>query len=117
LHSKQSSNINQILSEATAFKQNLILIQKIAVTATNISNDLNVNSKGKKRTETTNGLVTPKATLDVNNSRVDAKKARQAAAVTDQDLTKTENHYSSNKSDTNNNKNITKDRAKNNKIL
>jgi hypothetical protein len=96
LHNKQSFNINQILGEAIAFKQNLILIRKLA---------LSVNGKEEKRTETNNGLVTPNATPDVNNGRIDAEKARQAAVATaaetgnGQDLTETENHYSSNKSD------------------
>jgi hypothetical protein len=100
----------------------LILIQKIAVAATNISNNLGVDSKRKGGTETTNGLVTPKATLDVNNGRVDAEKARQAAAAAaaaaaGQDSTETENHYSGDKSDTDSDKDAAEDRAGNDKIL
>jgi hypothetical protein len=70
-----------------------------------MSNDLGVDGKEERGTETTNGLVTPKATSDVNNSRVDAEKARQAAVAATaetgngQDSTGTENHYNSNKSD------------------
>jgi hypothetical protein len=89
----------------------------MAVTATNISNDLGVDSKRKRGTETTNNLVTLKAILDVNNSQVDAEKARQAAAVIGQDSTETENHYNSNKFNTNSDKNAAKNRAGNDKIL
>jgi hypothetical protein len=121
LYNKQSSNINQILGEAIAFKQNLILIQKIAVTATNISNNLGVDSKRKGGTETTNSLVTLKAILDVDNSQVNAEKARQAAAAAaaaaGQDSTETKNYYNSDKSDINSDRDAVKDKAGNNKIL
>jgi hypothetical protein len=109
-----------MLGEAIAFKQNLILIWKIAAVATNINNNLNIDSKGKRGTETTNSLVTPKATSDVNNNQVNAEKARQAAAAAaaaGQDLTETENHYNSNKSNTNSDEDAAKDRAENDEIL
>jgi hypothetical protein len=89
LYSEQSSNINQILGEATALKWNLILIRKIAAAGTDISNS----------------LVTPKVTPALKDGRIDADKARQAAVVVvaetlvnGQDSTETENH-SGNKSD------------------
>jgi hypothetical protein len=77
----------------------------MAAAGTDINNDLGVDSKGKRGTETTNGLVTLKATSDVNDGRVDAKKARQAAVAATaetengQDSTGTENHYNSDESD------------------
>jgi hypothetical protein len=99
LHSEQSSNIDQILGEATAFERNLILIRKMAAPGTDMSNDLGVDGKGKGGTEINNGLATPNATPAVDDGRIDADKARQtavaAAAETSangQDSTETENH-------------------------
>jgi hypothetical protein len=45
------------------------------------ASNLGVDGKGKRGTETNNGLVTLNATLEVNNGRINTKKARQAAVV------------------------------------
>jgi hypothetical protein len=57
----------------------------------NMSNDLGVGGKGKRGTEINNGLVSPEATPDLEDGRIDAEKARQAAEAvangsTDQDM-------------------------------
>jgi len=81
LHSEQSSNIDQILGEATALERNLILIRKMAAAGTDMSNNLGVDGNKQGGTEVRNGLVTPQATPAVEDGRIDADKARQAAVA------------------------------------
>jgi hypothetical protein len=53
----------------------------MAAAETNMSNDLGVGGNKQGGTEVKNGLVTPQATPAVENGRVDADKARQAAVA------------------------------------
>jgi hypothetical protein len=76
---EQSSKINQILGEATVFEQNFILPRKMAAAVTGMSNDLGVDGKVKRGTEIRNGLASPEPTPGVEDGRIDADKARQAA--------------------------------------
>jgi hypothetical protein len=71
----------------------------MAAAGTEMNNDLGVDGNKQGGTEVKNGLVTPQATPAVEDGRIDAEKARQAAvaaaaetSANGQGSTETENH-------------------------